>query len=144
MQEQESNLFTEVSFDESAKKSVASIASWAMIALTATVIGYFIDIVGLFTTKGTVIDTGAGGTMNTKGVEVFGVLFVIGIGVLINYFLYKFATSCKSSAASGNVKELGAAFRNLKIYFAITTVLMVVMILFMLVGIAAGSSAGAR
>lgn len=139
MQEQDSNLFSEVTIDETAKRNIAGIASWAMVIVVVAVIGYVLDIVGLFTKDTEVIDQsgGFGSSLALGGSDAVGVFIGIIIGLLINYFLYKFATLSRSSLTSHSQPELADSFRNLRIYFAITTVIMIIGLLFVLLGMAA-------
>ena len=51
------------------------------------------------------------------------------IGLLINYFLYRFASTVVSSINSMDQEKFCASFRNLRIYFAITTIIMLLFLL---------------
>jgi hypothetical protein len=139
MQEQDSNLFSDVTIDETAKRNIAGIASWAMVIVVVAVIGYVLDIVGLFTKEADVVEQSGGlrSALTMGGGDAVGVVIGIIVGVLINYFLYRFATLSRSSLSSHSQPELADSFRNLRIYFAITTVIMIIGLLFILLGMAA-------
>lgn len=138
MQEQDSNLFSEVSIDEAAKSNIAGIASWAMIIVVTTVIGYVLNLVGLFTSSDQVVQReGIASYMTLGGDGPAGTIISIIIGLVINYFLYRFASLSRSSLASHNQEQLTNSFRNLKIYFILTTVLMILIFLIALLAIVA-------
>jgi len=139
MQEQDSNLFSEVTIDETAKSNIAGIASWAMIIVVTAVIGYVLTVIGLFTKPSvvTVQRDGFTSSMAMGGGEAVGTIITIIVGLVINYFLYKFATQSRISLATHSQEHLADSFRNLKIYFAITTVLMIIGLLIILLAMAA-------
>lgn len=140
MQEQDSNLFSDVSIDETAKQHITGIASWAMVVVVTAVIGYLASVIGLFTGAGEdapVQSEGFGAYFKLGSDSTAGVIFSVAIGLLINYFLYRFATLAKSSIGTQNQEGLTNGFRSLRIYFAITTVLMILAMLFVVIGVAA-------
>lgn len=139
MQEQDSNLFTEVSIDETAKRNIAGIVSWAMVVVVTAVIGYVLSVVSLFTTDSSeaVQSEGFMSYLSLGGDGAASVIISLVIGLVINFFLYRFATLAKGSLATQNQEQLANSFRNLKIYFAITAILMILLLLLFLLGVAA-------
>ena len=60
------------------------------------------------------------------------VIFGIVIGLLINYFLYKFANLTRKGVNGMSQTDLNAGFYNLKIYFVIISVLVIIGLAFLL------------
>ncbi|HEX7845168.1 MAG TPA: hypothetical protein VF476_05150 [Chitinophagaceae bacterium] len=139
MQEQDNNLFSDLSIDESAKKNIAGIASWAMIIVIVAVIGYVIEVISLFTAGSSPVDQSEGfGAYLRVGSEGAGSkIFAIVIGVVLNYFLYRFAVLAKKGLATNGMDDVSDSFRNLKIYFAIYSILVIIVSLLILLAIVA-------
>jgi hypothetical protein len=138
MQEQESNLFNGVVIDAQAKSSLVGLASWAMIVVVTSVIGYVLSIVGLFTSNApaAVQSEGFDSYLKLTGDNSIGVVIPIVIGLLLNFFLYRFATLAKSGVNTHNQDQLTASFKNLKIYFAIATILLLIVMLIVFIAFA--------
>jgi len=60
------------------------------------------------------------------------VIFGIIIGLLINYYLYQFANLTKKGVNGMSQTDLNAGFYNLKIYFVIISVLVIIVLAFVL------------
>jgi hypothetical protein len=137
----QTHLFTELGFDHTARQHILSIASWAMVVVVVAVIGYVLSILQLFIgneeaiprTEGFgMVDTLAG---NSTASSIIGVV----IGLLINFFLYRFASMARDGINGLNQEQLNNSFNNLKLYFVIMSVILIVVfvgILFIAIGFA--------
>jgi hypothetical protein len=125
----------EFHIDETGKMHIRSLASWAMVVVITSVLGYVASILELFTSKEEYAPVeGFSSTFAFEGTNTGGSIFVIIIGLLINFFLYRFASQAKTAVGALNVEKLNNSFRNLKIYFVITSILMILVLLLLLLG----------
>lgn len=138
MQEQQNDLFDGISIDLQAKQTLASIASWAMICVVTAVIGYVITILGLFTKPAvTVRSEGFSNYLKMGSDDVVSTIISIGIGLLMNFFLYRFATLLKTGLPAHSEEQLARSFRSLRYYFIIGSILLILVLLIVLIGFAA-------
>lgn len=128
---------TGIKIEDTARRHIAGIASWAMIIVVTAVIGYALTLFQLFSRPKATVTRSEGfenfiqASTDNRGFGILGIL----IGLLINYFLYQFAVQSRKSISELNPAQLGASFRNLKIYFLITTVIMIIVCLFVLIAV---------
>ena len=122
------HLFTELGFDHTARQHILSIASWAMIVVVVSVIGYILNLVQIVTGAKEAVPQSEGFGM----VDVFAannttssVISII-IGLLINFFLYRFASMARSGINELNQDQLNRSFNNLKFYFVTVSVILIV------------------
>jgi len=122
------HLFTELGFDLTARQHILSIASWAMIVVVVAVIGYIISIVQILTGAKEAIPQAEGFGMvdafaaNNTTSSVISII----IGLLINFFLYRFASMARSGINELNQDQLNKSFNNLKFYFVTMSVILMV------------------
>jgi small-conductance mechanosensitive channel len=133
MEQQDTNhsLF-DLSIDETAKDHLLKICSWTMIIVITAVIGYVVAIIKALMPKAQVIQSEGFGVSVTTGQNLASVIFGIIIGLLINYFLYQFAKLTKKGVDGMSQTDLNAGFYNLKIYFVIISVLVIIALAFIL------------
>ncbi len=139
MEEQkQSHLFNDLEFDQTAKQHILSIASWAMTVVIVAVIGYVITLVGEFSTSAEPVTRpeGFGGfglalTGGNTGITVFIIL----IGLLINFFLYRFASQAKNGINGLSQEQLTRSFNSLKTYFMILSVVGIILFLIVLLAV---------
>jgi hypothetical protein len=55
------------------------------------------------------------------------------LGLVVNYFLYRFARSVTAGVEGLSAEKLSSSFRSLKIYFAITSIFMILVLLLLLI-----------
>ena len=126
--ENQRHLFSDLGFDHTARQHILSIASWAMTVVVVAVIGYVLNIVQLLSgtkiaaTKSEGFDLGVSLSGGNTISSVVGIL----IGLLINFFLYRFASLARSGITGLNQNDLNKSFNNLKIFFTILSVILVV------------------
>ena len=137
-QENQAHLFTDLGVDHTAKQHILSIASWAMTIVVVTVIGYVLNIVELFSgptaavTRSEGFDIGVTLTGSNTTSSVVGIL----IGLLINFFLYRFASLARTGVTGLNQTALNRSFNNLKIYFTILSVIVIIVFVIVLMATA--------
>lgn len=125
--ENQVHLFNDLEFDSTAKQHITSIASWAMVIVVTAVIGYLVNILELFSKPEVAVrsegfDFGASISATNTFSSVIGII----IGLLINYFLYRFASLARTGVNSLDQSALSKSFNSLKSYFIITTVILII------------------
>ena len=140
MKSQSDLFFSEIKIDETAKAYIHSLASWAMVIVVVAVVGYVLNILEL------VIESNEPAIIQSEGFtasflagekNVAGTVITILIGLVINYFLYRFASTVVSSINGLDQEKFCSSFRNLRIYFAITTIIMLLFLLILLIAVSA-------
>lgn len=140
-EDNQTHLFTELGFDHTAKQHILAIASWAMVVVVVAVIGYVLNIVQLFIGTEEAVPRSEGFDMadaltgNNTASAVIGII----IGLLINFFLYRFASMARNGINGLNQDQLNKSFNNLKMYFVIMSVILIVVfagVLFVAIGFA--------
>ncbi len=146
-QQNQDHLFGELSFDATAKQHIRSMASWAMTVVTVAVIGYIISLVDLFMYREVAVSTRSEGfdfSFGLTGSNMITSIIAVLVGLLINYFLFRFASQAKSGLDGLNQAQLNSSFNNLKTYFMIISVfLIIVFVLVLLVFVFALTRAAA-
>ena len=108
------------------------ICSWTLVIVITAVIGYVVAIIKAFMPKTQVVQSEGFGVSLSTGQGIGSVIFGIIIGLLINYFLYQFANLTKKGVNGMSQTDLNAGFYNLKIYFVIISVLVIIVLAFVL------------
>ena len=140
----ENSLF-DLSIDETAKDHLRGISSWAMIIVVTAVIGYVVAIIKAAMPKAQVVQSEGFGVSVSTGQSLGGAIFGIILGLLVNYFLYQFANLTKKGVNGMNQTDLNAGFYNLKIYFVIISIMVIIALAFVLLFVlAVGANATAR
>ena len=135
----------DLSIDETAKDHLRKICSWTMIIVIIAVIGYVVAIIKALMPKTQAIQSEGFGVSVSTGQNLGSVIFGIIIGLLINYFLYQFAKLTKKGVDGISQGDLNAGFYNLKIYFVIISVLVIIILAFLLLFlVTVGANAAAR
>ena len=132
MEQNTDNSLFDLSIDETAKDHLRRICSWTLVIVITAVIGYVVAIVKAFTPKTQVVQSEGFGVSLSTGQGIGSVIFGIIIGLLINYFLYQFANLTKKGVNGMSQTDLNAGFYNLKIYFVIISVLVIIVLAFVL------------
>jgi len=132
MEQNTDNSLFDLSIDETAKDHLRRICSWTLVIVITAVIGYVVAIVKAFTPKTQVVQSEGFGVSLSTGQGIGSVIFGIIVGLLINYFLYQFANLTKKGVNGMSQTDLNAGFYNLKIYFVIISVLVIIVLAFVL------------
>jgi len=124
-QDIEKSLF-DLSIDETAKDHLRRICSWALMIVVTAVISYAVAIIKALMPKTQGIQSEGFGVSVSTGQNLGGVIFITVIGLLVNYFLYQFGNLTKKGVNGMSQTDLNAGFYNLKIYFVIISVLVII------------------
>ncbi|HXB44612.1 MAG TPA: hypothetical protein VNV85_11165 [Puia sp.] len=137
-----------LSFDDSSRDNLRTIALWARICAISAFIGYAIALIAAFIGKVQLSSNEASGIGATFGKSslIAGALVSAIIGCAINYFLYRFAVSAKEGLESDNQVKLNEGLINLKTYFKIVGILLLIVLIIcglaILIGIIIASISG--
>jgi len=143
-QDTENSLF-DIPIDGKSKEHLQRICSWTMLIVVTAVIGYAVAIIKALMSKTPAIQSEGFGVSVSTGENLASVIFGIVIGLLINYFLYKFANLTRKGVNAPSQSDLNAGFYNLKIYFVIISVLVIIGLAFLLLFLVAiGANATVR
>ena len=140
----ENSLF-DLSIDETAKDHLRRICSWAMIIVITAVIGYVFALIRAFLPKTQVVQSEGFGVSVSAGQGLGSVIFGIIIGLLVNYFLYQFASLTKKGVNGMSQTDINAGFYNLKIYFIVISVIVIIILAIALLAVLAiGANASVK
>jgi small-conductance mechanosensitive channel len=134
----ESDLFS-FRIDERAKETLRSIASWAIIIVITTVIGYVIGLIAALKPKPETVlfREGFGGSAADSHTTLGSVIFSMIIGLVITWFLYQFGVLTKRGVDKLSQNDLNRGFASLKIYFMIIGILIIIGFAFVLLAVLA-------
>jgi len=119
------NFFT-VAFDENTRRHIRTAAQWARIVALCSFISYAISLVVVFFGRRETVEFGGYTTTSSRAGSAIGALITTVIGVIINYFLYRFADSTvKGMDAQDSIKS-NDGFNNLRIYFKVYGILIII------------------
>ena len=128
---------SEIKIDAAARSQLTAIASWAMVVVAVTVLGYVLNILELIISdesgSAATLSEGFTATVFSGEKDVTGTLITIAIGLVVNYFLFRFAGLMSSSIRGMSRERFSRSFRHLKIYFAITAIFMILCLLLLLI-----------
>jgi hypothetical protein len=132
-----SDLFGDLSFDHTAKQYIRSIASWAIVIVVVAIISYGLSLVKVFIAPPAVAPKAEGFDFNfsVKSESVGWTVFLILVGLLINYFLFRFATLSRAGLNGLNQSSLNKSFNNLKVYFIIQAIACIVFFLIVILAL---------
>jgi hypothetical protein len=111
-----------------------------MVIVVVAVAGYILNILELIMQPNEPVVTQAEGftvSFLSGQKSVTGTVITIMIGLAINYFLYRFASTVVGSINGLSQEKFSNSFRNLRIWFAITTIIMILFLLLLLIGVVA-------
>lgn len=134
--EKQADLFSDLSFDVTARQYLRSIARSAMIIVVVAVIGYLLSVADLVMGR----PARAGLDDLSTAQKSLSVVMIL-VGLLINYFLYRFAAEAGKGLNSLDQQQLNSSFSNLKNYFVATTIIFVILlfcVLFLLLVLGTG------
>jgi hypothetical protein len=120
--------FFNISFDAATRAHIKQAAVWAKITSLCAFIGYGISlVVAIFGRQDYSENTESlrVGTYYRAG-NIFGVLIVIVIGGIINYFLYRFAAAAAAGVDAMDNIRTNEGFNSLRIYFKICGILLII------------------
>lgn len=128
-QENQSNIFTNINIDHEARQYIRTMATWAMIAVVVAVIGYVLSIVELVSPRQMQSIRSEGFNsffLEMRGTNVASSVVMIIIGLVVNYFLYRFSVLARRGVDGMHQQSLNSGFANLKFYFMIASILSII------------------
>ncbi|HEY8970051.1 MAG TPA: hypothetical protein VIM64_13185 [Puia sp.] len=129
--------FFNISFDEATRGQIRKAAQWARICALCTFIGYGVSLIVTFfgrQTELTETESGIQITSAYRAGTILGSLLVVGIGVWIYYFLYRFAISTAKGMDTMDSIKTNEGFDSLRRFFKIVGILLIIgFSLFMLI-----------
>ena len=130
---QKADLFSEdMNVDDTGRMHLRGLASWAMIIVVTSVLGYVLSIIDVFRPQEVHAPVEGFYTAPRAEGNLGGTLIVVIIGLLVNFFLYRFAIRSRAAIAGNDGITLNSGIRNLKFYFVITSILMILSLLLVL------------
>ena len=123
--------FFNIAFDEATRAQVRKAAQWARICTLCTFIGYGISLVVAFFGKQTELNESAEGVQISSAYRagtIIGSLIVVGIGVWIYSFLYRFGTATAKGMDTMDSMKTNEGFNSLRIYFKIFGIILIVVL----------------
>jgi hypothetical protein len=125
--ENQSSLFSELEYDPMAKSYIGSMASWALIAGICSLISLCISIYEAYRPREIFVrrTEGFGGFEMVSNAAIGSGIISIIITLVINVILIRFAVTARRQLENGNAMGLGQSFGNLKAYFMIISILVI-------------------
>ena len=138
------DLFSDLTFDQTAKQHIRGAATWAMTIVVVAVIGYAIVLIQLFTQQPVAARSTEGFDFKVmlNNQTMGSALISTGLGLLINFFLFRFATQAKAAVDGLNQRQLISGFNSLKVYFVILSVIMIIVFVCVLLAVVYGATRG--
>ena len=131
--------FFSISFDEATRVQIKQAAVWAKVITLCAFAGYAIAlVVAIFGQTAYQLDYSSnaeviGGYVRTG--NMVGVIITIALGVFINYFLYRFAVATAKGMDNMDSVKTNEGFNNLRRYFKIYGVLIIIVLCFVVLGL---------
>jgi NADH:ubiquinone oxidoreductase subunit 5 (subunit L)/multisubunit Na+/H+ antiporter MnhA subunit len=134
--------FFNIAFDASTRAQVKQAALWAKICTLCAFVGYVIVLVVAFfgqqdyslQADGEVARVGGLARIGT----ILGALLTTALGIIINYFLYRFATATAKGMDSMDTIKTNEGFNNLRVYFKIYGILLIIALSLVALGLLIG------
>ncbi len=134
----------EFGFDEQSKDILKSIGKWARITAIVAFISYGLSLIVQFMTPGLPGSSGDSILQATRVSSIVTTVVATIIGVVINVFLLRFATEIVEGVNTVSQPKVESAFGNLKTYFQILGIIiiiaLVIVVFALLIGVIAGAS----
>jgi len=137
------SLFSDLQVGENTKSQLSSMSSWAtimaIIGFSSTILGVFISFMAPKVPEG--YEDFYEQYRASNSPSILGIIFTLAISFLINYFLFMFGRKTKAGVESLNQGDLNEGFRNLKTYFKILGILLIIFLGFFILMVFFGSLA---
>lgn len=128
-QENQQDLFSNLNIDHEAKQHIRTMATWAMIGVVIAIIGYILSIVDIIAPREMPATRSEGFSsmfQMSSGSNIAWAVGVIIVGLVVNYFLYRFSILARRGVDGLHQSSFNNAFGNLKIYFMIASILSII------------------
>jgi hypothetical protein len=121
---QADNLF-DLTYDSAAGNYLKQAATWAKICAIIAFVSAGLSLLKSF--------AAGRGSMITAAATVLVSLIVVGLSILINVFLLRFASNTTTGLTSSNQEKLNEGISNLTTYFKIVGILIIILIAFCII-----------
>jgi hypothetical protein len=122
---QDTSLF-DLKIDETSKDLLRKIATWAMVVVVTSLIGYVAQIIQVAIAKNQTVEYEGFKFSERSKSNIGSTVFSIVVGLLLTYFLYQFASLSKKGVDAVSQPDLNKSFANLKYYFMVTGILIII------------------
>jgi len=122
---QDSSLF-DLKIDETSKDLLRKVATWAMVVVVTSLIGYVTQIIQLATARNRAVEYEGFKFSERSQSNIGSTIFSIVVGLFLTYFLYQFASLSKKGVEAVSQPDLNKSFLNLKYYFMVTGILIII------------------
>jgi hypothetical protein len=118
--------FFNIAFDENTRAEVRKAAQWARICTLCAFIG--IALIVAFFGKTASVETEEGMRVSAfaRTGSIIGTLITVGIGVWINYYLYRFSEATAKGMNAMDSMKTNEGFESLRVYFKILGILLII------------------
>jgi hypothetical protein len=136
MENQDLNLFS-LGIDDTSKTTIKSIVSWVTVLVICNLIGLVITIYEFLkpAPKTVLSESGYSYKPVQSGENIIGVALGFIITIILLVFLYNFIRYAKQGVERSNMSDISKGFLNLKNYFLVIGILIILMILLLLVAL---------
>jgi hypothetical protein len=137
-QQQHTDIFG-LQFDEQAKNSIKTMATWAMIIAVISLADILFSFVEYFKARNKInqfadeYEFRGGFSSVASGTSLVTLVLSTIISLLLSWFLYQFSTRARSGIDGMDTAELNQGLAGLKNYFLTTAVLVIIVMAFMLI-----------
>lgn len=132
MEQTQNDLFDEsVKIDTNTRRHLSGLATWALVVVGTAIGGYVLSLLQAFMGKPTQDSTteGFGKLLEMDSNDVGSTIFSLVIGMIVYFFLLRFALQTRKSISTMNDDLVAPAIRNLRIYFMIITAILMLVLL---------------
>lgn len=135
--ENQSSLFSELEYDPMAKSYVSSMASWALIAGICSIVLLCVSIYEAYRPREIFArrTEGFGGFDMVSNAAIGSGIISIIITLVINIILIRFAVTARRQLENSSAIGLGQSFGNLKAYFMIISILVILAMTLLFLGL---------
>lgn len=124
----------EVAVDSTSKSLIRDIALWARIIAITAFVSYGVSLIVSFFGNNALENSISGGVTG-KGTRITGALIGAIIGVIITLFLFRFSKEAKNAIDGINQGQLETGFNNLRIYFKILGIIIIIFLVIFLLAL---------
>jgi hypothetical protein len=125
--------FFHLSFDAISRDQLKQIAMWAKICSITGLIGYLIQLYEWLFGHSRLGSNFGGGFLG-----VVFILFFVGGGGVINYYLYRFAAAVSRGVQNTDALHVNNGFNSLRLYFRTAGILAIIIICVLFIGFLVG------
>jgi Family of unknown function (DUF5362) len=134
--------FFNISFDEATRAQIKQAAVWAKVITLCAFAGYAVVLVVAIFGQPAYPDDSEGVVTLARTSSIIGIILSVGLGVLVNYFLYRFAVATAKGMDNMDNLKTNEGFNALRRYFKICGILIIIALSFVVLGIVVGIIAG--